>query len=314
MPPESTATVVPPSAALHLPAEQRRHADRAGALDDQLARSISTTIASAVSSSLDDDDAVRVAREQLERELARALHRDPVGDREHRGGGHRLAATQRLRVGRARGDLHADHLDLWPRRLDRDRDARAQPAAAHRHHDLGEVRHVLEQLEPERALAGDDVGVVERVHERQAAAARGVPCEVYVPTDAPLAKVEAAREQGATSTSAATRSTSASPWRRPRARDGGLAFAHPFDDPDVVAGQGSLGLELLEDVPDLAKVVVPVAAAGCARARDRGQGGAARGRGDRRAGRRVRALPGVAAPRRAGAADSGARRLPTASR
>ena len=47
------------------------------------------------------------------------------------------------------------------------------------------------------------------------------------------------------------------------ARDeGGLAFVHPFDDPDIVAGQGSLGLELLEDVPDLAKVVVPVGGGG----------------------------------------------------
>ena len=39
---------------------------------------------------------------------------------------------------------------------------------------------------------------------------------------------------------------------------------HPFDDPDVVAGQGSLGLELLEDVPDLAQVVVPVGGGGLA--------------------------------------------------
>ncbi len=47
-----------------------------------------------------------------------------------------------------------------------------------------------------------------------------------------------------------------------RADEGGLAFVHPFDDPTVVAGQGSLGLELLEDVPDLAKVVVPVGGGG----------------------------------------------------
>jgi threonine dehydratase len=39
---------------------------------------------------------------------------------------------------------------------------------------------------------------------------------------------------------------------------------HPFDDPDVIAGQGSLGLELLEDVPDLARVVVPVGGGGLA--------------------------------------------------
>ena len=45
-----------------------------------------------------------------------------------------------------------------------------------------------------------------------------------------------------------------------------MAFVHPFDDPDVVAGQGTLGLELLEDVPDLARVVVPSAAAAWPRA------------------------------------------------
>ncbi|MBI5104502.1 MAG: pyridoxal-phosphate dependent enzyme, partial [Solirubrobacterales bacterium] len=41
-------------------------------------------------------------------------------------------------------------------------------------------------------------------------------------------------------------------------------FVHPFDDPDVVAGQGTLGLELLEDLPDLATVVVPVGGGGLA--------------------------------------------------
>ena len=40
---------------------------------------------------------------------------------------------------------------------------------------------------------------------------------------------------------------------RERAADGGLAFVHPFDDPAIIAGQGTLGLELLEDVPDLAQ-------------------------------------------------------------
>ena len=43
-----------------------------------------------------------------------------------------------------------------------------------------------------------------------------------------------------------------------------MAFVHPFDDADVVAGQGTLGLELLADVPDLAKVVVPVGGGGLA--------------------------------------------------
>ena len=43
-----------------------------------------------------------------------------------------------------------------------------------------------------------------------------------------------------------------------------MAFVHPFDDPDIVAGQGTLGLELLEDVPALARIVVPVGGGGLA--------------------------------------------------
>ncbi len=39
-------------------------------------------------------------------------------------------------------------------------------------------------------------------------------------------------------------------------------FVHPFDDPDVILGQATLGLELLDDVPDLARVVVPVGGGG----------------------------------------------------
>ena len=85
-----------------------------------------------------------------------------------------LPCSQRGREGRAGGDLHADDLDLRPRRLDRDRDARGQPAAADRHDQLREVGHVLEQLEAERALAGHDVRVVERMHERQPALARAL--------------------------------------------------------------------------------------------------------------------------------------------
>jgi threonine dehydratase len=51
---------------------------------------------------------------------------------------------------------------------------------------------------------------------------------------------------------------------RERADEAGMAFVHPFEDPDVVAGQGTLGLELLEDVPDLARVVVPLGGGGLA--------------------------------------------------
>jgi threonine dehydratase len=95
-----------------------------------------------------------------------------------------------------------------------------------------------------------------------AARARGVRCEVFVPTDAPMAKVEAARGQGAVVNIGGDSVDACLAMAQARADEAGLAFVHPFDDADIISGQGSLGLELLEDVPDLATVVVPVGGGG----------------------------------------------------
>ncbi len=95
-----------------------------------------------------------------------------------------------------------------------------------------------------------------------AATARGIPSEVFVPDDAPMAKVEAARAQGAQVHVGGGSVDECVMLAKRRAEEGGLAFVHPFDDPAIVAGQGSLGLELLEDVPDLAQIVVPVGGGG----------------------------------------------------
>jgi threonine dehydratase len=94
------------------------------------------------------------------------------------------------------------------------------------------------------------------------AAARGIPSEVFVPDDAPMAKVEAARAGGAIVHIGGGSVDECVLMAKERAIEGGLAFVHPFDDPAIVAGQGSLGLELLEDVPELGKVVVPVGGGG----------------------------------------------------
>jgi threonine dehydratase len=51
---------------------------------------------------------------------------------------------------------------------------------------------------------------------------------------------------------------------RERARERGMTLCHPFDDPAVVAGQGTLGLELVDDIPGLACVVVPLGGGGLA--------------------------------------------------
>jgi len=96
------------------------------------------------------------------------------------------------------------------------------------------------------------------------AAARGVHCEVVVPVDAPMAKIEAARRYGAVVHEGGRSVDECIVEALERAERDGLAFVHPFDDEAIVAGQGSLGLELLEDVPDLAQVVIPIGGGGLA--------------------------------------------------
>jgi threonine dehydratase len=96
----------------------------------------------------------------------------------------------------------------------------------------------------------------------QAARTREVRCEVFMPVEAPLSKVEGCRALGAVVHMGGVSVDECVALARARADEAGMAFVHPFDDPDVIAGQGTLGLELLEDVPDLAKVVVPVGGGG----------------------------------------------------
>jgi threonine dehydratase len=97
-----------------------------------------------------------------------------------------------------------------------------------------------------------------------AAQIRGVPCEVFMPEGAPIAKVEATAALGAHVVIGGGSVDDCLILARSRADEAGMAFVHPFDDPDIVAGQGTLGLELLADLPDLATVVVPVGGGGLA--------------------------------------------------
>jgi threonine dehydratase len=97
-----------------------------------------------------------------------------------------------------------------------------------------------------------------------AARERGVACEVFMPHGAPIAKVEATAALGAHVVIVGHTVDDCLVAAKARAEEAGLAFVHPFDDPDVVAGQGTLGLELLEDLPDLATVIVPVGGGGLA--------------------------------------------------
>jgi threonine dehydratase len=95
-----------------------------------------------------------------------------------------------------------------------------------------------------------------------AARTRGVRCEVFMPHAASIGKLEGATALGAEVHLVGDTVDDALAAARERAQSGGLAFIHPFDDPDVVAGQGTLGLELLTQVPDMSRVIVPVGGGG----------------------------------------------------
>jgi threonine dehydratase len=97
-----------------------------------------------------------------------------------------------------------------------------------------------------------------------AARARGLAATIFMPERAALAKIAAARESGAEVVLRGESLDECLADARAHSEAEGIPFVHPFDDPAVIAGQGTIGLELLEEVPDLAKVLVPVGGGGLA--------------------------------------------------
>jgi threonine dehydratase len=97
-----------------------------------------------------------------------------------------------------------------------------------------------------------------------AARARGLDATIFMPERAALAKVAAARESGAEIVLQGESIDASVEDARAYAEREGRAFIHPFDDADVIAGQGTIGLELLEEVPDLSKVLIPIGGGGLA--------------------------------------------------
>lgn len=90
---------------------------------------------------------------------------------------------------------------------------------------------------------------------------RGIPCRVIVPDTAPGAKLDAIARLGAT----AVQVSFAEWWGvlRDHGRPGEEGFfVHPVSDPDVIAGNGTIGLEIVEDLPDVRAVVVPFGGGG----------------------------------------------------
>ena len=96
-----------------------------------------------------------------------------------------------------------------------------------------------------------------------AAREAGIRATIFVPEDAPMAKVDAARGYGAEVVMSGTGYDEAHEASREHAGER-ATFVHPFEDPDVIAGQGTLGLELAERLPEVGAIVVPVGGGGLA--------------------------------------------------
>ena len=91
-----------------------------------------------------------------------------------------------------------------------------------------------------------------------------VPATIFVPQDAPMAKVEATRSYGADVELVGEGFEQAVQAGREHAESKGATYIHAFEDPVVVAGQGTVGLELAEQLDDVETVVVPVGGGGLA--------------------------------------------------
>jgi len=90
----------------------------------------------------------------------------------------------------------------------------------------------------------------------------GIRSVICMPEGAPILKVEATRSYGGEIVLVPGNYDDAAAEAARLAKEEGLTFAHPFDDPFVIAGQGTLGLEILEQVPDVEQIVVPVGGGG----------------------------------------------------
>ena len=95
-----------------------------------------------------------------------------------------------------------------------------------------------------------------------AAAALGTRATVVMPAAAPLPKVAATRSYGADVVLHGANVEDALAMARDLAEQTGSIFIHPFDHPDVIAGQGTVGLEIAEQCPQVRTIVVPAGGGG----------------------------------------------------
>ncbi|PAU92805.1 serine dehydratase [Aliifodinibius salipaludis] len=95
-----------------------------------------------------------------------------------------------------------------------------------------------------------------------AAKQRGIPAHIVMPENAPKVKVHAVRDYGADITFSKSTQEARESTLETVIDDTGAAFIHPYNDPNIIMGQGSAAIELLEDQPDLDIILGPVGGGG----------------------------------------------------
>jgi threonine dehydratase len=96
----------------------------------------------------------------------------------------------------------------------------------------------------------------------RAARLLGIHAVIVMPEDAPALKVERVRADGAELILAAPGNDARRGLAENLATERGMTLVPPYDDPEIIAGQGTCGLEIAEDLPDVREVLVPVSGGG----------------------------------------------------
>ena len=124
----------------------------------------------------------------------------------------------------------------------------------------------LSSLDPEQRAAGVVAASAGNHGQSVAWAARelGAPATIFMPQDSPMAKVDATRSYGAEVDLTGPGFEETLETAQAHVAESGGTFVHPYEDTEVVSGQGTIGLELAEQVDELGTVVLPIGGGGLA--------------------------------------------------
>ena len=124
----------------------------------------------------------------------------------------------------------------------------------------------LSSLEPDVRAAAVVAASAGNHGQAVAWAARelGAPARVFMPQDSPMAKVDATRSYGAQVELTGVALEESIAAAMTHVEETGGTFIHPFEDPVIIAGQGTIGLEIAEQVDELETVLIPIGGGGLA--------------------------------------------------